>query len=74
VRRHTLREAVRCESIVECPLPEDADAVIEAWTYNPIRLADAEAVDRLSLYLSLRASDDERVQKELTALLEGVAW
>ncbi|MBM4353154.1 MAG: hypothetical protein FJ109_05055 [Deltaproteobacteria bacterium] len=74
VWRNALREAVRRNAIVECQVPEDADAVIEAWTYDPLRMADIETVDRLSLYLSLRASEDERIQKELTALLEGVAW
>ena len=74
VWRNTLREALRRNAIVECQLPEDADAVIEAWTYDPLRLADIETVDRLSLYLSLRTSEDERVQKELVALLAEVAW
>jgi hypothetical protein len=74
VWRNALREAVRRNAIVECQVPEDADAVIEAWTYDPLRLADIETVDRLSLYLSLRDSEDERVQKELISLLEGVIW
>ena len=74
VWRNTLRDAIRRAAIVECQVPEDADAVIEAWTYDPTRLADGDCADRLSLYLSLRTSEDERTQKELTALLEGVAW
>ena len=74
VWRNTLRDAIRRGAIVECQVPEDADAVIEAWTYDPTRLADGDCADRLSLYLSLRASDDERIEKELAALQEGVAW
>ena len=74
VWRNTLREALHSNAIVECQVPEDADAVIEAWTYDPLRLADIETVDRLSLYLSLRASEDERVQKELVALIEETRW
>lgn len=74
VWRNTLREALRGNAIVECQVPEDADAVIEVWTYDPLRLADIETVDRLSLYLSLRDSEDERVQKELVALLAEVGW
>ncbi len=74
VWRNTLRKALRRNAIVECQLTEDADAVIEAWTYDPLRLADIETVDRLSLYLSLRTSEDERVQKELLALLAEARW
>jgi DNA-binding MarR family transcriptional regulator len=54
--------------------PDDAEAAIEVWTYDPARLADGGCVDRLSLYLSLRDTADERVRKELAALLEGVEW
>ena len=74
VWRNALRVALRRNDIVECQLPEDADAIIEAWTYDPLRLVDTETVDRLSLYLSLRASEDERVQKELVALIEETRW
>lgn len=74
VWRNTLRNGVRSKAVVECQVPEDADAVVEVWTYDPTRLADGDCADRLSLYLSLRATDDERIQKELTSLLEGMAW
>ncbi len=74
VWRNAFRDAIRRNTIVECQVPEDAGTVIEVWNYDPTRVADIETVDRLSLYLSLRASEDERVQKELTALLAGVAW
>jgi DNA-binding MarR family transcriptional regulator len=54
--------------------PDDAEAAVEFWTYDPVRLADGDCVDRLSLYLSLRDTADERVRKELVALLEGMEW
>ena len=74
VWRNTLRDTILRGAIVECQVPEDADAVIEAWTYDPTRLTDGDCADRLSVYLSLRDSEDERIQKELTALLEGMEW
>jgi DNA-binding MarR family transcriptional regulator len=54
--------------------PDDAEAAVEFWTYDPARLANGNCVDRLSLYLSLRDTADERVRKELAALLEGIEW
>jgi hypothetical protein len=56
------------------PSPEENSVRLEAWTYNPLLLGDQETVDRLSLYLSLRDSPDERVQKQLEELIEGAAW
>ena len=57
-----------------CPGPEEAQARVECWRYDPCLLADGPAVDRLSLYLSLRGTDDERVAKALKALLEDLPW
>ena len=56
-------------------LGESADLVVlELWTYDPDCLSETNRVDRLSLYLSLRGSPDERVEKALDELLEGVRW
>jgi hypothetical protein len=56
------------------PGPEENSVRLQAWTYNPLLLAGKDAVDRLSLYLSLRDSPDERVQKELENLVEEFPW
>jgi len=56
------------------PSREETSVRLEAWTYNPLLLGDRETVDRLSLYLSLRDSLDERVQKQLEELIEGATW
>ena len=72
--RNRLRAAIRRGAVVVCQMPEEADAVLEGWTYDPIRLVDGDCADRLSLFLSLRTSDDERIQKELQTMLESVAW
>ena len=49
-------------------------AEVEAWTYPPTAVADGPVVDRLSLYLSLRGTSDERVEAALEELLEGMTW
>ncbi|MEN9469662.1 MAG: hypothetical protein RL630_1395 [Verrucomicrobiota bacterium] len=53
---------------------DEANACIEAWTYEPRLLAADRRVDALSLYLSLRDSPDERVQQQLESLLEALPW
>jgi len=57
-----------------CSHREDANTAIEAWAYDPALLADGEAVDLLSLFLSLRADPDERVQSALSGMMEGLTW
>ena len=57
-----------------CPGQEEATARIEAWSYNPLLLANEETVDTCSLYLSLRDSSDDRVQQQLAKLIESVPW
>ena len=47
---------------------------IELWKYAPAQFAQEGTVDRLSLYLSLKDSADERVQSALDELLEGMEW
>jgi hypothetical protein len=56
--------------IETCPLAEDAEAVLQAWAYVPKRLSMGQAVDPLSLYLSLRDDPDERVQIAMEQLVE----
>lgn len=74
VWRNELRGAIARGDITVCKIADDADALVEGWAYAPARLITGDTVDRLSLYLSLRESPDERVQKELRILLEGVEW
>lgn len=57
-----------------CPDAEHATARIEVWSYDPRLLGDERMVDPLSLYLSLQASRDERVQQQLPQLIEEVKW
>lgn len=47
---------------------------IQVWMYEPQILATNMMVDKLSLYLSMRDSDDERIQKELKTMIEEIIW
>lgn len=62
------------EKILELALPEAGGLGIELWKYPPAHFAQQGTADRLSLYLSLKDSVDERVQSALDELLEGVEW
>ena len=58
----------------DCFGPEGAQACVECWNYDPRLLSDGPTVDRLSLYLSLHGTDDERVAKALKTLVEDPSW
>jgi DNA-binding MarR family transcriptional regulator len=59
----------------EQPGETDAPQVeVEAWTYPPRAVLDGPVVDRLSLFLSLRGTTDERVEAALGELLAGMKW
>jgi len=47
----------------------EGDIKLEIWKYSPGVLTDKNIVDPLSLYLSLKNADDERVQMSLDKLL-----
>ncbi len=72
--RADLRTTIARGDIVTCEDADEAVAAIEGWRYNPATIAIGDCADRLSLYLALRDTADERVQKELQKLLEGVGW
>jgi DNA-binding MarR family transcriptional regulator len=72
MRDKNLTNAMDKGEIFGCGGPEEAEARIEAWKYDPWILADHDVADRCSLYLSLRQSGDERIQKEIRSLLDGI--
>lgn len=47
---------------------------IEVWKYAPELLSHTGIVDKLSLYLSLKDNEDERVQIELDTLINDMKW
>lgn len=65
-----IRNAIDGGHIQTCSLEEDATAIFQAWAYSPQRLSPGQAVDSLSLYLSMRDERDERVQIALEQLVE----
>ena len=59
--------------VQEIDFKDDGVVEIEVWAYDPKLLADASKVDPLSLYLSLKDDDDERVQLSLDEMMEGIS-
>ena len=57
------------QGVADAPLVE-----VEAWTYPPTAVADSPMVDRLSLFLSIKGTTDERVEAALDELLAGMKW
>lgn len=53
---------------------DDERTEIQTWAYNPEILARDGVIDRLSLYLSTRASPDERVAQAAEELVETFGW
>lgn len=62
------------EDITVIPYAEPGSVEIEIWKYDPNCLAEAGIADRLSLYLSLKDTADERVQSALETLLGDMSW
>lgn len=72
MRDRFLARALEKGEIIGCEGREEAEARLESWKYDPCILSDDNIVDRYSLYLSLRQSADERVQKEIRVLVKGL--
>jgi DNA-binding MarR family transcriptional regulator len=54
---------------------DDPDAIeVEVWNYDPTLFSGRGVVDLLSLYLSLKDHEDERVQVALEEMMGGVQW
>ena len=69
------RAALEDGKLIRVPYVEDGAVVMERWRFSPGLLSsDGQAVDQLSLYLSLQHDPDERVQGALKELLETIVW
>ena len=53
---------------------EYGDIKVEVWKYSPALLSEGEWTDRLSLYLCMKDSEDERIQMECDTLIEEIKW
>ncbi len=67
----TLRQQ---HKIIEVPAQDPDASEIEVWWYSPARFAEHGMVDRLSLYLSLKADHDERTETALEEMMEKIEW
>jgi DNA-binding MarR family transcriptional regulator len=54
--------------------PEPGSTEIQLWTYSPVLFAQDGLADRLSLYLSLKDTTDERIESALEEMIEGMRW
>lgn len=53
---------------------DQADLIIETWSYDPAALSDTDLVDPLSLYAQFKDDRDERVALAADHLLETIPW
>lgn len=55
--------------------PGEPDTMtVQVWRYDPELFTDSGCVDRLSLFLSLHDTQDERIQSALEDMLEQLPW
>ena len=62
------------QNIQTINFPEPGSLMVEIWKYPPDKLTQSGIVDPLSLFLSLREIQDERVQSALDQLMKGMQW
>ncbi len=72
-RRQWLAE-LRADGLTEVSIREPGGLDVEVWSYDPGLLAEAGAVDPLSLYLSLRGMKDERIEAASDEMIRSVRW
>ena len=60
--------------VIVVPAQEPDACLLEIWSYSPRLFAEKGIVDRFSLYLSLRETDDERVAAALDEMMEQIIW
>lgn len=69
--------AVSKERFKELAVPTDKEFganCIEIWKYNPCHLSENGLVDRISLFLTLKDNEDERIQIELESMIDKMTW
>jgi len=60
--------------VKELTIAEPDAFELEIWSYSPQLLEIGHVVDRFSLYLSLQAKNDERVESALEKMMEQITW
>jgi len=61
-------------NVREIAYQDENACLLEIWRYDPHLLSADHTVDRLSLFLSLRDSSDERVEIALDEMMEDLPW
>ena len=56
------------------PLPGPEDCEVEVWSYSPTLFQQHGTADPLSLYLSFRRTEDERVEQAIRQMMEKIEW
>lgn len=56
------------------PSADGADIQLEIWHYDPDLFANNNIADPFSLYLSLKANQDERIESALEEMMEKIEW
>jgi len=70
LHRKTFHSLLEKGTFLSLSGPEEANARIEEWSYDPRLLSDGPNVDPLSLVLCLRGDNDDRVQQQLRTVLD----
>lgn len=68
------RSNQRRDALREVEAPERDALRVEVWTYQPTLFTRDGLVDRLSLFLSLRETDDERIESALETMMRNARW
>lgn len=67
-------DAWKQSGVEEVPSPDGAAVEPEIWHYDLDLFAKNSIVDPFSLYLSLKAIQDERIESALQELMEKIKW
>ena len=62
------------KEVVEINVPDSNATEVELWSYDPELFSNDGCVDPLSLYLSLKETNDERVEMALDEMMENYQW
>ncbi|MBN1342443.1 MAG: MarR family transcriptional regulator [Phycisphaerae bacterium] len=62
------------DAVTEAAMDEPNGLNVEVWSYAPTLFAGNGSVDRVSLYLSLRETNDERIESALDQMMRDVEW
>lgn len=74
ISRETWKAMRETHLVSTAMMDEPGTTIAEIWSYAPDLLANGGWVDRLSLYLSLRDTQDERVLAALDKMIMEIPW